>query len=204
MRPLKLKDRRACPPARAAPDRPRIQRPALRRAGGPRRQNVERGTRSAELFRLPNSPWVDSRLRLRASVAILCLAISSLGGGCIARTLTIESEPAGADVRLNGRAVGRTPVTVSFLHYGAYSVELAKEGRAPVRAERLVAAPGWARFPACLFTELLWPGTIRDSRTLSFALPPERTPSADEVLTRAGEARAKARPSPPATSSTGF
>jgi hypothetical protein len=95
-------------------------------------------------------------------------AVASLG--CISRSVLVESEPAGAEVRLNGVAVGETPVLVPFKQYGVYSVELTKEGRATVRAREKILAPWYARFPLCLFSELLLPGRIRDERRLSYRL----------------------------------
>ncbi len=121
------------------------------------------------------------------AAALLAAALSA-STGCIARTLTVESDPPGAEVRLNGHRVGRTPVTVPFLHYGVYDVELRKEGMATLRAEAPVMAPGYARFPVCLFTEFLWPGTIHDDRKLSYVLKPPVTPGAKELLERAERA----------------
>ncbi len=105
--------------------------------------------------------------------------------GCISRSLLIESEPPGAQVRLNGTPVGETPVTVSFRHYGTYDVELRKEGFETLRTREPVPAPFYARFPLCLFTELLWPGRIRDDRYLSYKLARPVAPDRAGLLRRA-------------------
>lgn len=64
-------------------------------------------------------------------------------GGCVERTITITSEPAGALVRLNDEAVGRTPVTVPFTFYGAYDVRLDLDGYEPLWTSQRADAPWW-------------------------------------------------------------
>ena len=121
-------------------------------------------------------------MRTRAAVALLCVASAT---GCVERTLVIESDPPGAEVRLNGRAAGETPARVPFRHYGVYDVELRKEGFETVRAAEEVLAPWWARFPLGVFTELVWPGRIRDVRFLKYALAPPAMPERENLLERA-------------------
>ena len=119
---------------------------------------------------------------MRSCAVALVVAACS---GCISRSLLIESEPPGAQVRLNGTPVGETPVTVSFRHYGIYDVELRKDGFETVRTVEPVTAPLYARFPLCLFTELLWPGRIRDDRYLSYKLARPVAPDRAGLLRRA-------------------
>lgn len=122
------------------------------------------------------------------------MAVAS--SGCISRSLMIESDPPGAEVRLNGTLVGETaagrPLWVPFRHYGIYDVEVRKKGFETLREREPVLAPGWARFPLCLFTELLWPGVIHDEHYLSYRLSPPVPPDRAELLRRATEAQAPA------------
>ena len=122
--------------------------------------------------------------------AIAVLAVACASAGCVARTLVIESDPPGAEVRLNGAAVGKTPVHVPFRHYGVYDVEVRKAGFETVREGAPVLAPWWARFPLGVFTELLWPGRIQDVRFLAYDLAPPVMPDRAKLLERA-EAAAK-------------
>ena len=119
---------------------------------------------------------------MRSCAVALVVAACS---GCISRSLLIESEPPGAQVRLNGTPVGETPVTVSFRHYGTYDVELRKDGFETLRTQEPVDAPVYARFPLCLFTELLWPGRIRDDRYLRYKLARPVAPDRAGLLRRA-------------------
>ena len=75
-------------------------------------------------------------LRLRA--ALLGTLAVVLLGGCrtIRRTLTIESDPPGATVWIDGVAQPRTtPVTVDFTWYGWWEVRLEKEGYQSLAAD---------------------------------------------------------------------
>ena len=61
----------------------------------------------------PRSPFRIAPL-VACGVACLCLT------GCVRRTISISSEPAGALCWLNGREIGRTPLSVDFIYYGDY------------------------------------------------------------------------------------
>ncbi len=94
-----------------------------------------------------------------------------LAQGCAAeRSITIRSEPTGARVRIDDRAVGVTPVQIAFQHYGVRRVTLYKEGFR-THSERIRMKPPWyARFPVDLFTEVLLPLGIDDHREYSVNL----------------------------------
>lgn len=131
---------------------------------------------------------------MRAWRAVGLAFVASATAGCVERTLVIESDPPGAEVRLNGARAGETPVRVAFRHYGVYDVEVRKEGFEPVREAEPVLAPWWARFPLDLFTELLWPGRIQDVRFLSYDLAPPSMPDRAELIERAEAAARNSAP----------
>lgn len=70
-----------------------------------------------------------------ASIALACLAISS-GCASITRgtkdTLVVESDPAGADVRLSTGQVGKTPTSFQLPRKNALEVYIQKEGYEPL------------------------------------------------------------------------
>ena len=90
------------------------------------------------------------------------LLLPALGGvmllsstGCVRRTISITSDPAGALVILNDREVGRTPVEVDFTYYGTYDVRLHKEGFEPFAGSAEAAPPAWDTIPLDLASELI-------------------------------------------------
>jgi len=76
-------------------------------------------------------------------MAVALPALASGGAGCVQRTISITSEPAGALVWLNDEEVGRTPVAVPFRWYGTYDVRLEKDGFAPKWTTGEAAMPWW-------------------------------------------------------------
>ena len=112
-------------------------------------------------------------------VAVCCL------GGCVRRTLTIRTEPAGALVFLNDEEVGRSPVTTDFTWYGDYDVILRREGCQTLHTHMMVKAPWYQIPPIDSFFEVLWPGHIVDARSFDFELQPEQRPTRAELIDRA-------------------
>ena len=83
--------------------------------------------------------------------------------------MTVQSDPPGALVYLNGQEVGRTPLTRDFVWYGTYDVALRKEGYETRKAKTRVIAPWWQFPPIDLLAEFN-PLRPTDRRTLSYTL----------------------------------
>ena len=113
--------------------------------------------------------------------------------GCVERTVSINTEPAGATVMLNDQDVGRTPVKVPFTHYGDYDIIVRKEGFETVKTSHRLQTP-WYELPGIdLVSECLIPFTIHDDRVLpTIAMDQARRPSQDALLKNATEMRIEA------------
>ena len=74
--------------------------------------------------------------------------------GCVQRTISITSQPAGALVWVNDREVGRTPVDMPFLYYGDYDVRLEHEGYEPLTTVGKAKPPWWETVGVDLMAEL--------------------------------------------------
>ena len=66
------------------------------------------------------------RTRLLAGLSLLAAAGAS--GGCLDRTLVVDSVPTGAHVFVNGKDRGTTPVSIPYTHEGRFEIRLEKEG----------------------------------------------------------------------------
>lgn len=123
----------------------------------------------------------------------LATVLSALGllatCGCVRKTLEVTSEPAGAQVIINGQPAGTTPVKLGFQHHGVYRIELRKTGYLPVQAAEPLARRLYEIEGLDVLAEFLWPGVIRDERKLSYRLE-ETAPLDKEKLF--AEARAAA------------
>lgn len=104
------------------------------------------------------------------------------------RILTVQSNPPGALVYLNGQEMGRTPVQRDFTWYGTYDVAVRREGYETIKKNEPVIAPIYEWVPFDLVAELL-PIPFKDRRTLTYDLkpmPPATEPSPG-LMTRAAE-----------------
>jgi hypothetical protein len=117
--------------------------------------------------------------------------------GCVRRTLSISTEPAGAMVWLNDREVGRSPVDVDFDYYGTYDVRLEREGYEPQMTSGDAKSPWWDTVGLDLVAELM-PFAIHSRVEWHYTLEPlEDDPEA--LTRRARELRSKvAEPEPQA------
>jgi hypothetical protein len=102
--------------------------------------------------------------RLFASVLLAALL-----GGCVERTLTVQSDPPGALVFMNDQEVGRTPLTRRFIWYGYYDVQVRKEGYQTLNTTTSIIAPWWQWVPFDFVAELL-PLRLEDSHLVSYTL----------------------------------
>ena len=103
------------------------------------------------------------------AVSVLLAAVA----GCrTERTLLITSEPPGAEVRLDGEAIGATPVQHEFLYYGKRRVTLRCDGHCTHSEEVELKGPWYGRFPFDIVSEVLIPIGWKDRRHLHVELIP--------------------------------
>lgn len=103
---------------------------------------------------------------LRACAAAALLLPTA---GCLRRTLSVRTEPAGALVYVNDQLRGETPLEYDFEWYGWHRVTVRKEGYARIDDRRLIRAPVYLWIPLDLVVELL-PFPVHDRREWSYAL----------------------------------
>ncbi len=130
----------------------------------------------------------------------LVLALASTA--CQARrTLTVTSQPGGAEVRLDGRHMGTTPVEIEFQHYGTRRVALYLDGYVSHSAVVELRPPWYGRFPFDLLSEVLVPVGWRDGHALHATLEEGQSaisvPQLQSVIERSEELR-RAGPEGPA------
>ena len=121
------------------------------------------------------------RRLVRSVVLPVMTPLACLGGllgGCVERTLTIDSDPPGALVYLNDQEIGRTPLKREFTWYGWYDVAVRMEGYKTLKTSSEVIAPAWQWVPFDLFAELL-PFPVKDHHRLHYKLTPETQEDVD-------------------------
>jgi PEGA domain len=130
---------------------------------------------------------------MRLTIPGAWIGLMLICSGCeVQRSLTIQSNPAGALVYLNDQEIGRTPVTQYFKWYGTYDVELRKDGYESLRTTAKVWAPWW-QVPPIDFIACFVPAQLEDHHDLSFTLhePTARQLDPQRMITSAEKLRAK-------------
>jgi len=132
-----------------------------------------------------------------AGCALLAAACLFIVSGCTSRGITITSLPEGAEVSINHRVVGNTPIRVAFNHYGTYRLELRKEKYQTLVREENVHPPAYGWDPGALIADNLIPARLNDEVYLHFVMKPleekadkEALSERDALLQRAELARA--------------
>jgi hypothetical protein len=120
---------------------------------------------------------------MRTNKLLLLFCVLLVGAaGCVERKLTINTNPAGAQVFLNDEEIGVSPVTASFNWYGDYNITIRKQGCETLQMHRKLQAPWYDLFPFDFLTQILYPGRIVDSYEWSFDLKPQKEIGRDELI----------------------
>ncbi len=130
-----------------------------------------------------------SRLSLLAAAVL----VSATGCNSTHRRLTIDSQPPGALVLVDGERVGFTPASISYDYYATRRITLVKDGFETQSFLQPVAAPWWQRPPLNFVTDNLWPVQIEDRRIVRRKLLPKVLPPTEDVLIRADELRGRSQ-----------
>lgn len=122
---------------------------------GTRRVRIERDGFEAEARQVTLTPARPSRsidVRLTRAARSAPAGAPPAGRASAARTgtLVIESRPTGAAIVLNGRTIGKTPMTIDDLEPGTYTVQLQLANFRPVTTTVRVVAGARARAAASL------------------------------------------------------
>jgi hypothetical protein len=125
---------------------------------------------------------------------LILLATLLAAAGCVERKLTINTNPAGAQVFLNDEEIGVSPVTASFNWYGDYNITIRKQGRETLQTHRKLQAPWYDLFPFDFLTQILYPGRIVDSREWSFELAPQKEIGRQELIKAAEQVKGQTEP----------
>ena len=145
---------------------------------------------------LARPPEFGVRL-LNAPVLLLGLVLLTLLPGCVHRRLTVNSNPPGARVLLDGEEVGETPTSVDFTHYGTREIVLQKDGYDTLKTMQTVPPPWYQIPPFDFFADNLLPYQLTNRHEFSYQLQPSPTVSSTQGLReRASSMRSEAHGGP--------
>ncbi len=143
-------------------------------------------------FDLPQHlPFV--RLLPRVIVLTFFLGLFLLSTGCMHRRMTIQSDPPGALVMLDGEEIGYTPVSHDFTYYGTREITLIKDGYETLTSLQKISPPWYQRVPLDFVSDNFWPMKTTDRRNLSFPLQPQVVVPTNDLLDRANSLRSESQ-----------
>ncbi|MDO4628922.1 MAG: PEGA domain-containing protein [Planctomycetia bacterium] len=115
---------------------------------------------------------------------VLCLTILTTCG-CLRRRMTINSNPPGATVYVDGHQIGKTPVSTDFTYYGTRNIRLEMDNYQTMVVKQKVAPP-WYEFPPLdFFTETFSANEIKDHHVWTYDLQQRTISSDDQIMDRA-------------------
>lgn len=125
----------------------------------------------------------------RRTLLVICVAFSLLPG-CVHRRLTVNSNPPGARVLLDGDEVGETPTSVDFTHYGTREIVLQKDGYETLKTLQKVRTPWYQWTPIDFFSDNLLGTQLTNRHEFSYQMQPAATiVPTQELLGRANSLR---------------
>jgi PEGA domain len=128
---------------------------------------------------------------LRYLLPTLCLIVCFSQTGCVHRRLTVNSNPPGALVRVDGKDIGYTPASIDFTWYGTREVQLLKDGYETQTQMVDINPPWYQRFPLDFFSDNFLGKHITDRRQVSFQMQPRRMDVSSDVVDRGRSLRSE-------------
>lgn len=111
------------------------------------------------------------KILIRFAMASLLTVLLLMCAGCLRSRLIVTTDPPGATVKVQQVARGKSPVTVPFIWYWYYDIDIEKEGYQPLHKVEYLRTPPYAYFPLDFIVELL-PVPITDTRKRHYTLTP--------------------------------
>ncbi len=112
--------------------------------------------------------------------------------GCVHRRVTINSNPQGALVRIDGKDIGYTPASMDYTWYGTREVQLLKDGYETQTQLIDISAPWYQKFPLDFVSDNLLGTHIRDHRRYDFQMQPKHPDISSDVIERGRSLRSEA------------
>ena len=129
---------------------------------------------------------------LRFCWILTLLLIPLLQVGCVHRRVTINSNPQGALVRIDGKEIGYTPASVDYTWYGTREVQLVKDGYETQTQLIDIAPPWYQRFPLDFLSDNFLGTHVRDHRRFDLQMRPRQPDIPADMIQRGRSLRSEA------------
>ena len=147
---------------------------------------------NSDIFRDNRTHSAVEFSRMHRCTLTLVAIIVLMQTGCVHRRVTINSNPQGALVRLDGKDIGYTPASIDYTWYGTREVELLKDGYETKKQLVRISPPWYQRFPLDFFSDNLLGTHVRDHRRFDLQMQPKQPDIATDVIERGRSLRSQA------------
>lgn len=110
--------------------------------------------------------------------------------------MTINSNPSGARVLVDGEDIGLTPVSMDFLYYGTRQITLIKDGYETLTVMQPVQIPWYQVPPLDFFSDNLLPVKVTNRHFFAYDLQRQKHVPQNELLDRANTLRSESHVGP--------
>lgn len=123
-------------------------------------------------------------------ILLLLFAVGvMIAPGCVHRRMTIDSNPVGALVLLDGKEIGYTPVSHDFIYYGTREVTLIKDGFETQTYPAVLKTPCYQWIPLDFFSDNLMPYQVTNRHRFTYQMQPkDPIRDSDQNLLQRGDA----------------
>ena len=125
-------------------------------------------------------------------LVLSALLVLLMQTGCVHRRVTINSNPSGALVRIDGKDIGYTPASVDYTWYGTREVQLLKDGYETQTQLIDISAPWYQKFPLDFISDNFLGTHIRDHRRFDLQMRPKQPDVSSNVIQRGRSLRSEA------------
>lgn len=129
----------------------------------------------------------------RLPLSLLILSLSAMSIGCVSRRITINSDPAGALVYMDGEELGYTPVSTDFTYYGTREFTLVKDDYETLTVLQKVRTPWYQVPPLDLISDNFLPGRVTDRNNFFYRLQKRESVRTKDLIDNAHRLRDDAR-----------
>lgn len=129
---------------------------------------------------------------MKRTLAIFAMLLTLSQTGCVHRRVTINSNPQGALVRVDGKDIGYTPASFDYTWYGTREVQLLKDGYETQTQMVRISAPWYQRFPLDFISDNFLGTHVRDHRRFDLQMRPKQPDVSSDVIERGRSLRNQA------------
>ena len=134
----------------------------------------------------------ESRFTSHRWVFFVCSGVASLClQGCLHRRVTIDSDPPGAQVLLDGEDQGITPLAFDIDYYGTREITLVKDGFETRTIMQKIRTPWYQIFPLDFITDNFLPFRMTNRHSFLYRMQPQVHVPEKDLLNRANSLRSE-------------